>query len=465
MSGENTQELKRSLGLFSATSMLIGCVVGASVFIVPGGLAASNGPAVWVSYLIGAVLVGLSCFMFAQIGSVLPVPGANYVLCSRTISGLWGFLYIWVFFISTVWLFPIMAKTAAQYIGVFAPGLNVLSVALGIIALTGILNLFGSNLSATVQNLMVILLIGVVLIFSGGGIANANWSHFSPMFPKGVMPVIVAAVSTYYAFAGFNNIIELSGEIKNPKKNIPLTIWISFGVIIIMYLGMVFALVGLIKPDQMPENAPAVAAAALIFPKWFSGFISAAAVVASWTTLNTVLVAMSRDIYALAKSGLFPKFLAKVNRFGVPQNSVILLTIIAFLFTLFSASLMRFINISGTYLLATSLVVAVASLKIKEKLPKEYEAATYKLKGFWYKFWPLAVIVSSIFFMILAFKDDLVMSLASLVMVPIGLLWYTSRKKRLEKEGVSLEDLIKQQMYEDDDHSGSHQQATTALSK
>lgn len=446
MSEEKTQGLKRSLGLFSSVSMLTGCVVGASIFIVPGNLAASIGPSAWISYLLGATLIGFACFMFAQVGSVLPVPGANYVLCSKTISGLWGFLYIWVYFIAIVWLFPIMALTAAEYIGVIFPGVNQMALALGIIVFTGALNMFGADLSAAVQNGMVVLLITAVVIFSGGGVINADWNNFTPMFPKGIMPVFVGAISTYYAYAGFNNIIELSGEIKNPGRNIPLTVWISFGLIVIMYMGMVFALVGLIPPSEMPANAPAVAAAALIFPSWFSVFIALAAVAACWSTLNTVMVAMSRDLYTLAKGRVFPDFLGKINKHSVPYNSLLVLTIVALLFTIFATSVMKFVNISGTYLLATSMVVAIASLKIKEKLPEQYEAAAYKLKGLSYKFWPWAVIISSIFFMILAFRDDIVMSTASFLLIPLGLLWYNSRKKSLEKQGVSIDDLLDEQI-------------------
>src|SRR5690625_7323159 len=81
---------KRTMGWVTATAMLIGTVIGASVFIVPGALAASAGPAVWLTYLIGAILILFAAVMFAQIGSVMPVTAADYRVTAATVNGTWG---------------------------------------------------------------------------------------------------------------------------------------------------------------------------------------------------------------------------------------------------------------------------------------------------------------------------------------------------------------------------------------
>ena len=446
---EQQNKLQRNMGLVKAVAMLTGNVVGASVFIIPGQLASTIGSAVWLSYIIGAILISFTCFIFAQVGSILPVAGSIYRLCSVTVNGFWGFIYILVFTLSSIFLFPIMSKTAANYIAAIFPGTNVVLVALVIIVITGVINLFGSNFSAIVQAVLTVLLVAVVLIFSGGGIVNANWENFSPMFPSGITPIIIGAISTYYAFAGFNNVIELSGEIKNPRKNIMRMVFLSFAIIIVMYLGMCVGLVGLAHPSELGVDAPAVFAGSRIFPSWFSLFISLAAFAASWTTLNGVMAAMSRQFYALGRSGVFPAVVSKLSKRGTPVIAVSVVTIIGIIINLFSATVMRFVNVSSLYLLATALVVAVSSLKIKEKLKQQYDQAEYKLKGAWYYIWPILTIASSIVFMVLAIREDLKMSLISIVLVPVGLLLYLWRKKRYESHGVSLDESIQKSMYED----------------
>lgn len=445
---EITADKKRTISLFSSISMMTGCIVGASVFVVPGELAFSVGPAAWLSYVIGAVLMFFNCFIYAQVGSVLPVSGANYVLCSNSVNGAWGFLYVWGFLISNIFLFPIMSRTAASYLAVLFPVLepHVEIISFVILGVTIAINLLGTDLSTKIQNLAVVILVVVILVFSFGGIANANWSHFDPMFPKGIEPVILGAISTYYAYAGVNNIIELAGEIKNPGKNIPRTVFISFVLVVLMYVGMCVALVGLIPANELNLATPAVDASRLIFPDWFAYFVAFAAIAASWTTLNAVAAGMSRLMVALGKVSILPKSVAKENKYGSPYVAYIILLIVGVIMMLFSTTIIQFVNISSFYLLFVALLVAVASLNIKKSFGKRYEEVEYKLKGISYYVFPILAIVTSIIFMVLQFQSDLEMTGLSVLLLPLGLLFYYWRKNQLKKNNIDVDEEISKQM-------------------
>lgn len=438
----NPSAPKRTMGVASATAMLVGTVVGASVFIVPGHLASTVGPAVWLSYVIGAGVILFTAVVFAFIGSVMPVSAAVYRLSVSTVNGTWGFLYIWVFAISSVFLMPIMALTTAQYLGVFHPALNSLPVAVGVIVITGLVNVVGLRASASVQNILVITFVSIISIFVVGGIMNADWDNFEPMLPNGMTPVVVGVVATYYAFAGFNTVIELSGEIKNPGRNIVRVVLMSLGIIVLLYVGVAVAVVALLAPSELGIDAPVSAAAATVFPSWFSGFIALAAVAASWTTLNAVMAAMSRQVFALSKSRIFPTLWSRVNRGGTPYVAVIVIALVGVVTTLFSDNVMKFVNLSGTYLLATAMVAAVSSLLIRRKIPEQYAAAAFKLKGFWFYFWPIGILATSAFFLVLAIIQDPWMSLVSGALVPVGLLLYMWRANVVRKSGISVEDAV-----------------------
>lgn len=443
MSDNNPAGLQRSMGLFTAICMMTGCIVGASVFIVPGELTASVGPAAWVSYIIGGILMFFNCFIFAQVGAVLPVSGANYVLCSQTVNGTWGFMYVWGFLLSNSFLFPIMSRTMANYLAVFFPfvGEHITVFALIIFAITILINLLGMTLSTIIQNVCVILLIAVILIFSLTGVVHADWSHFQPMFPSGFMPVVMGAISTYYAFAGVNCIIEMSGDIKNPRRNIPLTVFISFGIVVVMYIGMCVGLIALMRPEELVGVArPAVTAAETVMPGWFSYFIALAAVAASWTTLNGISAGMSRLLYVLGDVSFLPKSFSKLNKRNVPWVAFLTLGIWGALYILFNATIMQYVNISSFYLLFIAILVAVGSLKIRDRFTEQYEASQYKLKGIWYYLWPVLAIVSGIFFMILQLRDDPVMTGVSIVLLPIMIGVYFLRKKALKNRGIDLDE-------------------------
>ena len=448
MSNTNHPELKRNISLFAAVCMMTGCIVGASVFVVPGELAVSVGPAAWLSYGIGAVLMFFNCFIFAQVGAILPVSGANYMLCTGAVNGAWGFLYVWGFLLSNSFLFPIMSRTAATYLAIFVPaiGSHVTLVAVAIILFTVCINLLGTNVSTSIQNGCVILLITVVIIFSGGGVTHADWSHFSPMFPTGVMPVVLGAISTYYAFAGVNCIIELSGEIKNPGRNIPLTVFISFGIVVVMYIGMCVGLVALLPTHELAVATPAVTAAETIFPKWFSYFVALASVAACWTTLNSIIAAMARLLFMLGETSVLPPVIAKTNKNGAPYVSYLCLAVMGILMVLFSVTVMQYVNISSFYLLFIAFLVAFSSLRIKSAFPERYEASEYKLKGFWFYLWPSLAIISGLFFMFLQIKEDPFMTGVSIVLLPVGLLFYHLRKVRLRANGIDLDEELKKRL-------------------
>lgn len=441
--------LKRRLGLFSAMTMLVGSVVGASIWIVPGVLASTIGPSAWLSYAIGGALILFVCIIFAQIGSVIPLSGANYVLCSKTISTFWGFLYMWFYVILNIILFPIMAFGIVKYLGVFFPLLNNVYVAILILVLTGAINLVGFGLSSSLQNVLVMAEVSVIFVFIAIGAFFIHPSNFVPMFPKGVEPVIAGSISTYFAFAGFNGIIELSGEIKDPRKNLPKTIFFSLTLIGIMYIGMCLVLTGLVPWTQLGVDAPAVLAAKMILPNWFGYIIAFAMLASGWTVINAAIAAVSRDVYALASSRIFPQFMGKLNKYGTPYVAVIMITILAVIATSLSANMLKYINICSVYLLMSAIVIAVASLRIREKLPQQYNNASFKLKGFWYYFWPIGTIVTSLAFLGLAFKDDVKVSILAIIMIAVAAGIFFTRKKHLESQGIFINELIQTRIEEE----------------
>jgi len=442
---ENT----RRLGLFSAIAMMTGCVVGASVFIVPGNLCGSVGPGAWIAYVVGGILMFFNCFIYAQVGAIAPVSGANYMLCSRCVNGTLGFIYVWGFILANIWLFPIMSKTVAQYLSVFFPALADYAtlVAIAVVVFTIAINFLGTAMASWVQNACVIILVLVVISFSLGGVMHANWDNFSPALPNGMYSVLIGAIATYYAFAGVNCIIELSGDIKNPGKNIPRTMFISFGLVVVMYIGMCVGLVSLRPAPELAEMAtPAVTASEGVFPGFFKYFIALAAVAASWTTLNAVASSMARLVMMLGKTGVLPKPFGIQSKNGACTTALGVLGAIGIIMVITSASIMQFVNLSSFYLLFISILVAFASLNIRKKMSKEYEEAEYKLKGIWYTLWPVLSIVSGAAFMILAFKDDPVMMSVGLVLLPVGIVIYLIRKKQTAAKGIDLDKEIIENM-------------------
>jgi len=195
-------ELTRTVSLPSAVFFIIGYVVGATIFILPGSLAADAGPAVFVAYALAGVPAIFAGFVMAQIGSALPVSGANYVLIREVLSPYLGFLYQWIMVSMAAVAIPLIAFGFADYLGYFLPGMDDRVVAATLTILFVILNGFGMTVVATVQNLMVIVFLIALVVFGIGGVSAGDASLLQPLFPRGYPALTIAAITASFSYAG-----------------------------------------------------------------------------------------------------------------------------------------------------------------------------------------------------------------------------------------------------------------------
>lgn len=435
--------LKRNLGLWPATFLLFGMVVGTSIFLVPGTQASQMGPSVWFIYVVGGILTIPVCLNSAQIGSVLPVHGASYQIIKFTTNTYISFLFGWIYIIALCLIIPYSSFAIATYATMIIPGISASTVAIATIIIITVLNCAGISFASKVQTVMVISLIGIMVLFSIGSLANMKIEYMTPMFPLGIDPVLANLIPAYFGFTGFFAITELSGEIKNPKKNIPLVIFVSFTLVIVLYAAMTAGLTGLIPYTELNIDNPIVVASQLIFPKWLSYVVLASAFFATTTTVLACAMIVSREVYSLAVDGIFPKVLTKTSQNGTPYYSCIAVGVVGIIITFISSSIMQYLGIITLFILFIVSLSAFASMKIKKAMPENYEKAEFKLKGITYYLSPIIVILSSLFMFIYSIVNDINAVIAIAVVVGSGTLIYVLRKGSIAKakeESIALLD-------------------------
>ncbi len=141
-------KLERSIGLGGAAATLVGYVVGASIFILQGELAASTGPAIFLSFLLASIPALLSCFVTAQIGCVYPVSGGPYIAASRNLSPFAGFMLVWSLMLGAMIGIPLIAYGFADYLAFFIRDAPQMGVALGLVVFFAVINLLGARISS-----------------------------------------------------------------------------------------------------------------------------------------------------------------------------------------------------------------------------------------------------------------------------------------------------------------------------
>lgn len=429
--------LERRIGLGGAVFTLVGYVVGAGIYILPGELAAEVGPGVWVSFLIASIPALFTCVVSAHVSNVFPTSGAMYVATRRTLGDFWGFMLVWTILLAASVGIAFVSYGFADYLSYFVPGLPAKGVAVGVVLFFGIVNLLGVQMTIRVQAVMVVWFVFTLLLFGGGGLIAGDVAQLSPLFPNGGGSVLVAAIPAYFAFSGFAVIAEIGEEIKNPQRNIPLCLAISFTIVLVMYTLVPLGLTAVVPWSELSEtNAAVGTAAARFLPGWLAGVVSLSALAAAATSVNAILMAQARDIFALARDHMLPLRFGHVNaRTGAPDAAILLLIVIALVCVLFGAQIKDYAILTVLGVMLLQGLASIAVLRLPKAAPAEYAQARFKLAGFWRAFFCGGLLLTSVLFAVVGILDSPRASLVFLGAVALGSVYYVWWRRRVPAPG------------------------------
>ena len=415
--------LKRTLNLLDATSVGIGAIIGAGIFVVLGIAIGYAGPSIIISIIIAGIVASFTAFSFAELGSAIPKEGGAYQFAFELISPFAGFL------VGCLWLFAQIVAGAAislgfasYFVAVF-PAFSVKIVAvLAALVLTG-LNLVGIKQSTTINNILVIVKIAVLCSFIGFGLFQMHPQNLSQFSPSGLFGVLQGAGFIFFAYLGFGRIAALGEEVKKPERNLPLAILIALIVSIVLYVLTAFTAMGLQDYRILAQSGSPLAEAAKATGNFtLVAAVSLGALIATVSVLLTSLIGLSRVAFAMARNGQLPTSIARVSsRFGTPYVSVLmmgaLLTVLAFALDLKQAA-----AITSFALLATHLIVNLSAIRLRKKMPSS--ATKFRVP-----FFPLIPTLGLISCVILMFSLPQESWVAAAAVVALSAVLYLLRRK------------------------------------
>ena len=409
--------LKRTLNLLDATSVGIGAIIGAGIFVVLGVAIGYAGPSIIISIIIAGAVASFTAFSFAELGSAIPKEGGAYQFAYELISPFAGFV------VGCLWLFAQIVAGAAislgfasYFVAVF-PMFSLKTVAVvAALTLTG-LNLIGIKKSATVNNIFVITKIAILGLFIGFGIFQINPQNYSPFISNGLFGILQGAGFIFFAYLGFGRISTLGEEVKNPERTLPFSILIALVASIVIYVLTAFTATGLQSYQILAQSGSPIAEAAKATGNFFLVIaVSLGALIATTSVLITNLIGSSRVAFAMARNGQIPKSIARVSsRFGTPYVSIlamgVLLTILVSVL-----DLKQTVAITSFAILATHLTVNLSAINLRKKIPN-----LAKFKVPFYPLIPSLGIVSCIILMFSLPQESLV--IATLVIAIVSILY------------------------------------------
>jgi len=387
-------ELKRTLNFFDATAIGIGAIIGAGIFVVLGVAVGYAGPAVVISMIIAGTVALFTAISFAELSSAIPKEGGTYQyayeminpfvafisgcmwLFAQTIAGSAVCLGLASYFVGLIPQFP--AKILVFSFAVSTVNIVAVSAALALTAL----NLRGIKHSARVNNILVVTKILILCLFVGVGAFLLKPQYYSNFAPNGLFGILQGAGFIFFAYLGFGRIAALGEEVKNPKRTLPLAIFLALGASMILYVVTGFVATGLVPYKILGMSSSPIADAAKATGSYpLFAIISFGALVATVSVLLTNLLGLSRVSFTMARNGQFPKALAKVHpKLGTPYISILITG--ALMATLaFVTDLRQAVAITSFSMLTTHIILHSSAIRLRKKIPnlKTFKAPLFPL--------------------------------------------------------------------------------------
>jgi len=449
---EASPKLKRQLGLFDSTMMVIGIVIGSGIFMTTGLMAEvlPSPSFILITWALGGVMMLAGALTYAELGAAMPKAGGQYVYLREAYGPLPAFLFGWVAFIAYLTgTNAAIAVAIAEHMGSFFPTLSPENIILDLgfyhlssgqlMALTiifglSLVNYLGVVLGKWVQNVLTILKIGSILVFALIGLfVTTNVTIDYTLNPTGLsfgqilMGMGVALIAVNWTVGGWDYVTLVSGEVKSPGKNLPRAL--IFGTLAIISL---YILINLAYLKSMPISQIAgevkigEASARALFGNGIAGLFTVAVMLSMFGSLNGNILVGPRVTYAMAKDDLFFRQAADVHpKYRTPGNAIILQGIWAGILTLtgtFKELITLVVFVNFMLWIAASSTVFV----LRKKQPDLHRP--YKVWG--YPWVPALFILFSLAVMVNTFFESPGQSLMGLGLTFLGLPAYYYWNKR-----------------------------------
>jgi basic amino acid/polyamine antiporter, APA family len=370
---QGESRLRRVLGPIQLTSLGVGAIIGAGIFVTTGAIARDvAGPALMLSYVVAGCACVFAALCYAELASMVPVAGSAYTYAYATL----GELFAWIIGWDLVLEYAVGSATvASSWSGYFQSALGTFGLtlpravagppvtydpalghlvatgsvinlpALGVVALTTAILIVGIRESARLNAAMVAVKVAAVLFVIAVGafyVKTANWHPFAPYGLTGVsffghilhgktdaggrpLGMLAGAALAFFAFIGFDSVSTHAEEARKPQRDVPIGIIASLILCTVLYLGVVAVLTGMVPYNQLDVNAPVATAFQQAGLGWAQFLLAVAGVAGITSVLLVMMLSQPRVLLALARDGLLPQsFFGAVHpRFRTPWKSTL----------------------------------------------------------------------------------------------------------------------------------------------
>ena len=325
--------LERRLGLGAVVAISISAMLGSGIFVLPGLAAAKTGPTVWLAYLVAGLCVLPAALCKSELATAMPTSGGTYVYLERTFGPLAGTVSGLGLWLSLLLKSAFALVGFSAYLSVLAPGIPLTPVSLCLLAVITVLNIVGVSVISKLQKIVVMVVLVALLIMACYGLQSVNTDNLSGGFASGSYGFMSAAAFVYVSYAGVTKVAAIAEEVRDPDRNLPLGILISWVSVMSIYVFVVFVLVTNVPTAELtnyqggdkPDLHPIYTLTVILAGKTAGSVAAVLAVLTMISMAVAGLLAASRFPFAMSRDRLLPAKLHEVSpRFMTPVWCILL---------------------------------------------------------------------------------------------------------------------------------------------
>jgi APA family basic amino acid/polyamine antiporter len=386
-------ELKKQVSTFEATSMVVGVVIGSGIFFKASAVFADAGtPLLGVlTWLVAGLITMAAALTFAEISVAFPKTGGPFVYIKELYGEKWAFAYGWIqaFVQVPAVCAALFLMTSTALTAFFAlSDFQIKLIAFAIMLFVTAMQIYSTNLGSKTQMIVTVAKMVPIIFIILFGIFSGDISPAYNVVPKGASEVSfsgfgAAILGVLWAYEGWQGVGNMAGELKNPAKSLPRSIFWGILTIIISYVLINLAMIYVLPVDQIiASKMPATEVAVKLFGDFGADLISAGILISVFGAANGYFLVGSRFPYAMAQENLFifPNFFKKVNkRFNTPINAIVLQLIICTIY-IFAGTLQNITNmvVFVVWLFSVLIVAGIFILRKKfSHIERSYKVPFY----------------------------------------------------------------------------------------
>ena len=387
MSVTKTDEgLKRVIGVPGLALNIVNGIIGAGIFVLPAIIGIELGAFGVFGYIFCSIMLAAIMLCYAEIGSRITTSGGSYAYVEAAFGSFPGYIINWLYFfgwsiLGSAALINIIADSLAVIFPVLANPLVRAVFFFVVIGFMILVNVRGAKQGIGLVKMITIIkllpLIGIIIFgFSKIKTGNLHWEHIPSLKTFGDTALIL-----FFAFAGFETSLGVSGEFKNPRRTVPMGIFLGGITVLIIYMLLQTVTQGVLGAEMASfKDAPLAVVAEKIVGPAGATFLLVAAAISCFGSVSADVMATPRSLFAGAKDGTFPRFLGKVHpRFATPYVAVTIYASLIFIFSV-SGGFKQLAILASAAILLVYLAVILATVKLR-KNKQERSEKTFKVPG------------------------------------------------------------------------------------